>query len=182
MTKAQQAIESWRMVELLRSQEGDSVEILCDNPDGLNAVVCCGGWTDFNEARFEGVSTFAALEAAAAAYENQAVPVEARPSLPADLDIIEALLADCEKWIKAARWRTMLKLTPEAQRAYAWMRGEHTAGNAVVVITDLLLLMDKAIRDSGAKTAAALQPSAQPAILRLNADGADYPPKDAGDE
>ena len=45
-------------VDKLRADEGDSVEILCDNPefDGHPncAIVCCGDWTHFEQVRFDG--------------------------------------------------------------------------------------------------------------------------------
>lgn len=62
-----------RLINRLRDGdgEGDSVEILCDNPegDGANncAVVCCGDWTGWQDRRFQGISLTVALEAAAGA-------------------------------------------------------------------------------------------------------------------
>lgn len=40
----------------LRKNEGDSVRILCDNPEGPpnNAIECCGDWTDWKDRRFVG--------------------------------------------------------------------------------------------------------------------------------
>lgn len=58
-----------RMIHALRAEEGDSVEVLCDNPDPFeeldnNAVLCCGDWTGWVIRRFRGKSLRAALEAA----------------------------------------------------------------------------------------------------------------------
>lgn len=58
-----------KLIDRLRDQEADSVNILCDNPEGPpnNAVECCGFWTGFVERRFEGETLIAALQAAVAA-------------------------------------------------------------------------------------------------------------------
>ncbi len=56
-------------LEILRSEEGDSVTVLCDNPDGPNAIDCCGDWTGYEDKRFEGVSTLDALNRAVEAYK-----------------------------------------------------------------------------------------------------------------
>lgn len=41
-------------LEFLRAHEGDSVTLLCDNPDGPPdyAIECCGDWTGWAERRF----------------------------------------------------------------------------------------------------------------------------------
>lgn len=46
------------MIQALRSEEGDALTLLADNPDGPpnNAVECCGAWTDYNDRRFEGAT------------------------------------------------------------------------------------------------------------------------------
>lgn len=53
-------------IHRLRAEEGDSVTILCDNPEGPpnNAVECNGAWTDWLDRRFEGDTLLRALEAA----------------------------------------------------------------------------------------------------------------------
>jgi hypothetical protein len=55
-------------IHALRADEGDSVTILCDNPEGPpnNAVECCGFWTEWNDLRFGGETLLAALQAAVA--------------------------------------------------------------------------------------------------------------------
>lgn len=54
------------MVMALRAEEGDSVEILCDNPEGPpnNAVVIRAWWTEWEEQRFEGSTLAEALHRA----------------------------------------------------------------------------------------------------------------------
>lgn len=54
------------MIHALRSDEGDSINLLSDNPDGPpnNAVECCGAWTDWEDRRFSGDSLEAAVRAA----------------------------------------------------------------------------------------------------------------------
>lgn len=44
------------LINRLRADEGDSVLILCDNPDGPpnNAIECNGGWTLYEPERFSG--------------------------------------------------------------------------------------------------------------------------------
>jgi hypothetical protein len=58
-------------VHTLRADEGDSVTILCDNPEGPpnNAVECCGAWTEWNDLRFDGETLLGALKAAVSARE-----------------------------------------------------------------------------------------------------------------
>jgi len=53
----------------LRSAEGASVEILCDNPDGppSNAILVWDDWTGWKQKRFEGESLADALSNALAA-------------------------------------------------------------------------------------------------------------------
>lgn len=64
--------DEWSMVNRLRDQEADSVEILCDNPDGdpNNAIVCCGFWTGFVERRFSGDTIADALRSAVEAKDQ----------------------------------------------------------------------------------------------------------------
>ncbi len=58
-------------IHALRTDEGDSVTILCDNPEGQpnNAVECCGAWTEWNDLRFDGETLLGALRSACAARE-----------------------------------------------------------------------------------------------------------------
>lgn len=54
------------MIDELRSEEGDSVEILCDNPDPTSddegaAVECCGDWTNWEHVRYYGKNLRTAL-------------------------------------------------------------------------------------------------------------------------
>lgn len=53
-------------IDDLRHGEGDSVMIMCDNPDGPpnNAVGVCADWTDWKPKRFEGESVCEALDKA----------------------------------------------------------------------------------------------------------------------
>ena len=52
-------------LEFLRAHEGDSVTLLCDNPDGTpdHAIECCGDWTGWAERRFSSDSTFRTMRA-----------------------------------------------------------------------------------------------------------------------
>jgi len=54
------------MISALRVDEGDSITLLCDNPEGPpnNAVECCGEWTGWQARRFEGETLDAAIQAA----------------------------------------------------------------------------------------------------------------------
>jgi hypothetical protein len=64
------AVEIFRLIEILRSQEADSVTINADNADffGPNSVVECNGdWTNWEDKRFSGDNLLGALEAAAEA-------------------------------------------------------------------------------------------------------------------
>ena len=51
-----EAVEIWRAIETLTEGEGNSVNVLCPNPDfnGLPnyAIECNGDWTDWQERRF----------------------------------------------------------------------------------------------------------------------------------
>ena len=57
-----------RLIEVLRSDEGDSVTILCDNPDFNGqpncAIVCNGDWTGWVDKRFAADSVLDALSMA----------------------------------------------------------------------------------------------------------------------
>jgi hypothetical protein len=54
------------LIDFLRDEEGDSVTVLCDNPEGPpnNAVVCNGRWTEWKDKRFKGDTLADALSAA----------------------------------------------------------------------------------------------------------------------
>lgn len=67
------------MLTALRRDEGDSITLLCDNPDfngqPNNAVECCGEWTDWKDRRFTGDSLLLAVRAAyLARISNQGKP------------------------------------------------------------------------------------------------------------
>ena len=57
-----------RLINVLRADEGDSVEILCDNPDFNGqpncAIVCCGDWTGWLHKRFAADTLLDALSMA----------------------------------------------------------------------------------------------------------------------
>jgi len=63
------ATEIVRLIELLRADEGDSVTILCDNPDFNDqpncAIECCGDWTGWLHKRFAADTLLDALSMAA---------------------------------------------------------------------------------------------------------------------
>lgn len=62
--------ECWRLVESLRTSEGNSVTVLCDNPDGDCAIECCSDFTDWETKRFSGSNVKEALKAACAAMQS----------------------------------------------------------------------------------------------------------------
>lgn len=71
----------------LREGEGDSITLLCDNPDfngqPNNAVECCGAWTDWKDRRFTGDSLVGAVRTAAvakAALTGALVPAAPQPA------------------------------------------------------------------------------------------------------
>lgn len=76
-------IEIFRLIELLRSEEGDCVTIFCDNPDfnmgANNAVECNGFWTNWEHRRFEGESLLDALSAAMIEYKRPRTEEAAKP-------------------------------------------------------------------------------------------------------
>lgn len=51
-----EAIEAWRLIEVLSDGEGDSVTVLCPNPDfngqPAYAIECNGMWTSYIDRRF----------------------------------------------------------------------------------------------------------------------------------
>lgn len=69
--ESQASAARWRLVEALRAEEGDSVTILCDNPDfngqPNNAIEVCGAWTNWKEVRYDGDTLNDALLKAIAA-------------------------------------------------------------------------------------------------------------------
>lgn len=71
------------MVQALRADEGDSITLLCDNPDfngqPNNAVECCGAWTGWTDRRFTGDTLRGAVQAAyLAKQEAEAPPLSAQ--------------------------------------------------------------------------------------------------------
>lgn len=71
MTPEDQAALAAQMalINQLRADEGDAVEVFCDNPEGPpnNAIHCSGAWTDWKDRRFSGETLLACLKAAVAA-------------------------------------------------------------------------------------------------------------------
>ncbi|HCQ53588.1 hypothetical protein [Brevundimonas diminuta] len=70
------APDALRAIEMLRASEGDSVTILCNNPEATDlddamAVVCCGPWTDWKDRRFYGRDVSDALSKALAALQAE---------------------------------------------------------------------------------------------------------------
>jgi len=63
------------LIEELRADEGNSVTILCPNPEPENreeseAVECLGEWTAWEEQRFSGATLKECLESAVRAYRE----------------------------------------------------------------------------------------------------------------
>lgn len=65
-------VDQMKLVDTLRSDEGNSVTILCDNPEGPpnNAVEVQGAWTEWEDRRFDGETLLEALTKAAEAYRS----------------------------------------------------------------------------------------------------------------
>ena len=68
--RVDELVGAFSHIEQLRADEGDSVTILCDDPeadtvDQQLAVECCGAWTDWRERRLYGPSVAACLASAA---------------------------------------------------------------------------------------------------------------------
>jgi len=64
----EEAFEVLSLIDTLRQHEGDSVTILCDNPEfhgPNNIIVCNGEWTDWKDVRFSGKSVLECLQKAA---------------------------------------------------------------------------------------------------------------------
>jgi hypothetical protein len=61
-------VRAWGMINALRKGDGSTVTIEDDHPSptkpGRTAITCCGAWTEWSEARFEGADLLEALEAA----------------------------------------------------------------------------------------------------------------------
>jgi hypothetical protein len=65
-------VAAMRYIEQLRAEEGDSVTILCDDPEAESAdrrlaIDCNGAWTDWRERRFYGESVLQCLALAVTA-------------------------------------------------------------------------------------------------------------------
>lgn len=62
------AIALWRLIEALSQEEGDSVTILCPNPDFNNlpdyTIECNGSFTEYKDQRFSGNSYLECLQKA----------------------------------------------------------------------------------------------------------------------
>lgn len=72
------------MLHALREDEGDSVTLLCDNPEGPpnNAIECNGGWTDWVDRRFGGETIEQAVRLAYLAKRSPINP----PLAPTNMD------------------------------------------------------------------------------------------------
>jgi hypothetical protein len=74
MSMAEKMKEMYCMdrINELRENEGESVNVLCDNPDGPpnNAIEVCDEWTGWKPRRFEGDTLLRALNAALVARES----------------------------------------------------------------------------------------------------------------
>lgn len=72
LTELERHLAEIACIHKLRAEEGDSVTILCDNPEGPpnNAVECCGAWTDWSDRRFHGETLLGALRAAVEARQS----------------------------------------------------------------------------------------------------------------
>lgn len=61
-------IKAWNLIERLRTAEGNSVTLICDNPDFNGQPNCaidvCGDWTAWLDRRFTGDTILEALQAA----------------------------------------------------------------------------------------------------------------------
>lgn len=66
--ESERAIEVARLIDVLRADEGDSVTIMCDNPDFNGqpncAIECCGDWTGWLHKRFAADTLLDALSMA----------------------------------------------------------------------------------------------------------------------
>lgn len=69
------SVETVNLIEVLRAAEGDSVTILCDNPDFNGqancAVECNGAWTGFQDRRFSGDTIMDCLRGASVARASE---------------------------------------------------------------------------------------------------------------
>lgn len=72
----EQAVAIVRCIEELRRDDGDSVTILCENPEANgrlhgHTVECCGAWTGSQEKQFSGGTLEAALKKAVEAKRRE---------------------------------------------------------------------------------------------------------------
>jgi hypothetical protein len=79
-------ITAMRLIDKLRSAEGDCVTIVCDNPGDFdssynNAIECNGGWTDYQDRRFTGESVLQCLARAVMALEADQLDDSAPPAI-----------------------------------------------------------------------------------------------------
>ncbi|MDO8837993.1 MAG: hypothetical protein Q7V31_03630 [Parvibaculum sp.] len=63
---ADDAPSEWKLIEKLREEEGATITICCDNPEGppYAKVICCAGWTDWKDVECTGDTVLVALRAA----------------------------------------------------------------------------------------------------------------------
>lgn len=80
-----EAGECWRLLRELIQHEGDSIKVMCHNPDGRPdyAIDCCGKWTRYDVLRFEGNTRRMCLEKAAVE-RRMCLEVERRMCLEID--------------------------------------------------------------------------------------------------
>ena len=73
--EATKALHRVELEDYLRKDEGDSLTLVCDNPDfggPNNRIICCGDWTKWEDRTFDGESLIDALEKAVAAAKGGA--------------------------------------------------------------------------------------------------------------
>ena len=67
-----EAVEIWRIIEVLTDEEGDTVNVLCPNPDFNGqpgyAIECNGSWTNWEDRRFADDNQVECFRIALAAY------------------------------------------------------------------------------------------------------------------
>ncbi|MFN7128244.1 MAG: hypothetical protein ACK4OJ_04190 [Brevundimonas sp.] len=74
--RALSALRIQRLIEALRTDEGDCVTIAADDPEATDAddrmaVDCNGAWTDWNDRRFKGATVLQCLTKAVSAREEE---------------------------------------------------------------------------------------------------------------
>lgn len=147
-------VAAMRYIEKLRVDEGDSVTILCDDPEAATtdkrlAVECNGGWTDWRNVRFYGESVLQCLAKAICARDAGDLSDGVNMGDAAQL----APGADMDKDQVTRRIMQAIDLARDERAEYGFAEKRRIAENAAQDIVTLLDAAQPSIREQAIEDA-----------------------------